>query len=247
MNGSESSNFVRILYLLYPLLACRRRGRSATGWLSGVGMPDFAIEDGCRGVVCGVDEAGRGPLAGPVVAAAVILDRASFTQGLAATLDDSKLLRREVREACYSALLGCARIGVGAASVREIDRINILRASLLAMSRAVAALGVRPDIALVDGNMAPPALPCAARTVVGGDALSFSIAAASVVAKVTRDRIMRALALRHPNYAWENNVGYSTRAHFAAIAAFGVTLHHRRSFEPVRLAAEGPAEPDLFP
>ena len=212
-----------------------------TGTAGGAGMPDFAIEDGCRGVICGVDEAGRGPLAGPVVAAAVILDRACFPAELLDGLDDSKQLRRGARETCYQALLGCAQIGVGAASVREIDRINILRASLLAMSRAVAALGVQPDIALIDGNMTPPALPCVAKTVVGGDGLSFSIAAASVIAKVTRDRIMRALARRHPRYAWETNVGYSTRAHFAAIAEFGVTVHHRRSFEPVRLAAEGPA------
>jgi ribonuclease HII len=208
-------------------------------------MPDFAIEDGCRGVVCGVDEAGRGPLAGPVVAAAVIIDRGCFSAELRNSLDDSKLLRRDVREACYRALAHCARIGVGAASVREIDSINILRASLLAMSRAVAALGVRPDIALVDGNMVPPTLPCPAKTVVKGDSLSFSIAAASVVAKVTRDRIMHALARRHPRYAWDSNVGYSTRAHFAAIADFGVTVHHRRSFEPVRLAAEGPANFEL--
>jgi ribonuclease HII len=208
-------------------------------------MPDFAIEDGCQGVVCGVDEAGRGPLAGPVVAAAVIIDRACFPAELRENLDDSKLLRRDQREACYRALANCARIGVGAASVREIDRINILRASLLAMSRAVAALGVRPDVALIDGNMAPP-LVCRAQTVVKGDSLSFSIAAASIVAKVTRDRIMHALARRHPSYAWESNVGYSTRAHFQAIAAFGVTVHHRRSFEPVRLVVEGrPANLEL--
>jgi ribonuclease HII len=207
-------------------------------------MPDFAIEDGCRGVVCGVDEAGRGPLAGPVVAAAVIIDRACFSAELLENLDDSKQLRRDAREACYRALIDCARIGIGAASVREIDRINILRASLLAMSRAVAALGVRPDIALIDGNIAP-VLSCAAKTVVGGDGLSFSIAAASIVAKVTRDRIMRALARRHPDYAWESNVGYSTRAHFQALAACGVTVHHRRSFAPVRLAAEGPVNLEL--
>jgi ribonuclease HII len=224
------------------VVPCRRTAGVAKA-LAGVGMPDFAIEDGCRGVVCGVDEAGRGPLAGPVVAAAVIIDRGCFTAELRDILDDSKLLRRDVREACHRALLGCARIGVGAASVREIDRINILRASLLAMSRAVAALGVKPDIALVDGNMAPT-LPCAAKTIVGGDGLSFSIAAASVVAKVTRDRIMHALARRHPSYAWHSNVGYSTRAHFEAIAEFGVTVHHRRSFAPVRLAVEG--EPATF-
>jgi ribonuclease HII len=201
-------------------------------------MPDFAIEDGCRGVVCGVDEAGRGPLAGPVVAAAVIIDRACFSAELYENLNDSKLLRRDMRETCYRALRVCARIGVGAASVREIDRINILRASMLAMSRAVAALGVAADVALVDGNIAPP-LVCRAQTVVKGDSLSFSIAAASVVAKVTRDRIMRALAQSYPGYGWDSNVGYATRGHAAALNLLGVTPHHRHSFAPVRLAAEG--------
>jgi ribonuclease HII len=211
-------------------------------------MPDFAIERGCAGMVCGVDEAGRGPLAGPVVAAAVILDRRRFRGMLRRDLDDSKVLSREARETCYGALLTCVkigtvRIGVGAASTGEIDRINILRASLLAMRRAVAALGIMPDIALVDGNVAP-SLPCPVKTVVKGDALSFSIAAASVVAKVTRDRIMRGLACRYPGYGWATNVGYSTAEHFDGIGRLGVTPHHRRSFEPVRLALSGPA--DLF-
>jgi ribonuclease HII len=206
-------------------------------------MPDFVFERGCPGVVCGIDEAGRGPLAGPVVAAAVIIDRRRFRGALRRELDDSKALNREVREACYKALLGCARsgvvsMGVGAASAREIDRINILRASLLAMRRAVVALGIAPDVALVDGNVAPP-LPCPVKTVVQGDALSFSIAAASVVAKVTRDRIMRVLAQRYPGYGWETNVGYSTAEHGTAIRKLGVTPHHRRSFEPVRLALNG--------
>jgi ribonuclease HII len=163
-------------------------------------------------------------------------------------LDDSKALSRDERESCYRGLVRCAgtgaaRIGVGAASAREIDRVNILRASLLAMARAVAALGLQPDLALVDGNV-PPALPCPVKTVVKGDALSFSIAAASVVAKVTRDRIMRALAGRYPGYGWESNVGYSTAAHFDGIGRLGVTPHHRRSFAPVRLALGGAA--DLF-
>jgi ribonuclease HII len=216
-------------------------------------MPDFAIERRCAGLVCGVDEAGRGPLAGPVVAAAVIIDRQRFRGELRRVLDDSKALPRALRERCYRGLLGGAQrgvtaIGVGAASVHEIDQINILRASLLAMRRAVAALallpGVRPpDIALVDGNVAPD-LPCPVETVVKGDALSFSIAAASIVAKVTRDRIMRALALRYPGYGWDSNVGYATAAHVAGIARLGVTPHHRRSFAPVRLALSGPA--DLF-
>jgi ribonuclease HII len=220
-------------------------------------MPDFAIERRCEGVVCGVDEAGRGPLAGPVVAAAVIIDRRRFRGELRRVLDDSKALSRDLRESCYAALRGSARtgavtIGVGAASVGEIDRINILRASLLAMRRAVAVLAgaatggtavIVPDLALVDGNVAPN-LPCPVKTVVKGDALSFSIAAASVVAKVTRDRIMRDLAQRYPGYGWETNVGYSTAGHFDGIRRLGVTPHHRRSFEPVRLAISGTA--DLF-
>ena len=206
-------------------------------------MPDFAIERRCEGVVCGVDEAGRGPLAGPVVAAAVIIDRRHFRGVLRERLDDSKLMTREARDLCYRRLCRCARIGVGAASVREIDRVNILRASLLAMARAVAALGVTPDLALVDGNVAP-ALPCLVKTVVGGDGQSVSIAAASVVAKVTRDRIMRALGSRHPGYGWETNVGYATPEHGQAIRRLGINAHHRRSFEPVRLALTG--EADLF-
>lgn len=214
------------------------QARAGVGWLrrSEAGaMPDFAIEDRCRGIVCGVDEVGRGPLAGPVVAAAVVINRRAFRGLLRATLDDSKRLARPEREACCAALRRCARIGVGAASRREIDAINILQASLLAMRRAVAALGLSPDLALVDGNI-PPALPCPVRTVIGGDGLSFSIAAASVVAKVTRDRIMRALAARHPGYGWETNVGYATAEHGEAIRRLGVSPHHRRSFAPVRLA-----------
>jgi ribonuclease HII len=206
-------------------------------------MPNFAIERRCDGIVCGIDEAGRGPLAGPVFAAAVILDPRRFPKTLRDRLDDSKALPAEEREACYRALRRCAnrgsaQIGVAAASVREIDAINILRASLLAMTRAVAAMGIRPDMALVDGNTAPT-LDCAVRTIVKGDALSFSIAAASVVAKVTRDRLMRALASRYPGYGWETNVGYATAEHAAAIERLGVTRHHRRSFASVKLAIAG--------
>ena len=180
--------------------------------------------------------------AGPVVAAAVVLDPRRFPRALRQTLDDSKILTRDERERCWRALKRCtergaAQIGVGAASAREIDRINILRAALRAMARAVAALSVSPDIALVDGDTAPP-LACPVRTVVGGDGLSFSIAAASVVAKVTRDRLMWALASRYPGYGWETNVGYATREHGAAIARLGPTPHHRRSFAPVRLALD---------
>ncbi len=203
-------------------------------------MPSFAIEETCPGVVCGVDEVGRGPLAGPVVAAAVILDRRRFAGILVDRLDDSKVMTRPAREDCYRALYACARIGIGAASVREIDRVNILRASLIAMARAVAALGARPDIALVDGNVAPT-LGCAVQTVVKGDGASFSIAAASVIAKVTRDRLMAALARHHPGYGWETNAGYATAFHAEAIERLGITAHHRHSFAPVRLAASGGA------
>jgi ribonuclease HII len=213
-------------------------------------MPDFKIERRCTGLVCGIDEAGRGPLAGPVVAAAVVLDPRRFPKLLRDGLDDSKVLTIEQRNACYRALWRCvdrgvARIGVAAASVAEIDRINILRAALLAMTRAVAVLGVRPDTALVDGGIPPP-LTCAVQTVVKGDARSFSIAAASVVAKVTRDRIMRGLAPRYPGYGWETNVGYATQQHGEAIRRLGVTRHHRRSFAPVRLAVAGEAVLPLF-
>jgi ribonuclease HII len=202
-------------------------------------MPDFAIEMSVKGVVCGVDEAGRGPLAGPVVAAAVILDRRRLPKALRYGLDDSKKLPPETREELFALLRKCegAQIGVGAASVIEIDRRNILRATLAAMGRAVAALPVKPEIALVDGNMPPP-LPCSVRTVIGGDGLSLSIAAASVIAKVTRDRLMRRLAARYGGYGWETNVGYATPEHRAALEERGPTPHHRRSFAPIQLSLE---------
>src|SRR5579862_4153246 len=181
-----------LVWVASPGLSARSRRLAIAGrrWHKrrrGMTMPDFAIERGCDGVVCGVDEAGRGPLAGPVVAAAVVIDRRRFRGELRQVLDDSKALSRELREQSCRALYAGARvgtfgIGVGAASAHEIDRLNVLRASLVAMRRAVTALaaaaGGLPDIALVDGNVAPP-LPCAVQTIVKGDALSFSIAAAS--------------------------------------------------------------------
>ena len=201
-------------------------------------MPDFAFEKRCTGIVCGIDEAGRGPLAGPVVAAAVILDRRRLPRSLRDGLDDSKKLNRAAREE-YAALLrrSGVYIGIGAASAAEIDRRNILQASLLAMCRAVSALGIAPSIALVDGNVPPP-LPCQVETVIGGDGLSLSIAAASIIAKVTRDRLMRQLALRYSGYGWETNVGYGTEQHRTALRALGPTPHHRRSFAPLQLAFE---------
>jgi len=193
-------------------------------------MPDFEIERQFAhlGPVAGVDEAGRGPLAGPVVAAAVILDVARIPPGL----DDSKVLSARRREALYQALCESACIGIGAASVADIARLNILHASMLAMRRAVCALGVAPAMALIDGNRCP-ALPCPAQAIVGGDARSLSIAAASIIAKVTRDRIMSALGGRWPGYGFEQHMGYPTAAHRSALAALGPTPHHRMGFAGV--------------
>lgn len=197
-------------------------------------MPDFSLEDASGAArVAGVDEAGRGPWAGPVVAAAVILDRDGLDPDLALGLDDSKKLPAARRERLFAALQACALIGVGRADVADIDSMNILGATLLAMGRAVSALGAAPDLALIDGTSVPD-LPCPARPVIGGDGLSLSIAAASIVAKVTRDRLMAELALAHPGYGWERNKGYGTPEHRAALETLGVTPHHRRSFRPIR-------------
>ena len=201
-------------------------------------MPDFGLEEAAGGLVAGVDEAGRGPLAGPVVAAAVVLDRDRLPAKLARGLDDSKKLSAARRADLFSALHDLARagrawIGTGVADVVEIDALNILQATMLGMVRAVDGLGVVPDCVLVDGNRAP-ALPCPVQCVVRGDARSLSIAAASIIAKVTRDTIMTDLAGSFPGYGWERNAGYGTTEHRAALARHGPTPHHRRSFAPIR-------------
>lgn len=195
-------------------------------------MPDFSLEMALDGVVAGVDEVGRGPLAGPVVACAVILDRGRLPSVLAEELDDSKKLGKRQREALAAIVQAHAVVGIAQASVAEIDRLNILKATFLAMRRAVEQLGRPIDWALVDGNQKPP-LPCPVECVVGGDGRSLSIAAASVVAKVTRDRLMADLARAHPGYGWETNSGYGTAAHLEALRRLGPTSHHRRSFAPV--------------
>jgi ribonuclease HII len=186
--------------------------------------------------IAGIDEVGRGPLAGPVVAAVAVIDRAVAKRKLLRLIDDSKKLVREDREAAYAAMVasGCVRFAVGEASVEEIDTVNILQATFLAMRRALAAMAQQPDIVLIDGNRAPPGLGCRAETIVGGDARSYSIAAASIFAKVTRDRYMCRLAESFPGYGWETNVGYKSPAHLRALKALGPTPHHRRSFAPVR-------------
>ncbi|OJW28710.1 MAG: ribonuclease HII [Rhodospirillales bacterium 69-11] len=197
-----------------------------------------------------MDEAGRGPLAGPVVAAAVVFP-AGVPRRLATLLDDSKRLTAGQREAAFAALRRCrtAEIGVGAASVAEIARLNILHAAMLAMRRAVARLPAIPDLALVDGNY-PPRLDCRVTCVVDGDATCLSIAAASIIAKVVRDRAMQRLAQRWPGYGWESNAGYATATHREALARLGPTRHHRAGFGTVAqlaLALHPPAADPLPP
>ncbi|MFN3232434.1 MAG: ribonuclease HII [Alphaproteobacteria bacterium] len=192
-------------------------------------MPDFTLETelGCR--VAGVDEVGRGPWAGPVVAAAVILDAARIPEGL----NDSKKLSKARREALFPILFDCTVIGIGQASVEEIDEINILQASFLAMQRAIDALPTTPQHLLIDGNRLPKNLPCPATAVIKGDGKCLSIAAASIVAKVTRDQIMADLAENFPDYGWARNAGYGTAQHRQALDLVGVSPHHRKSFAPI--------------
>ena len=179
----------------------------------------------------GIDEAGRGPWAGPVVAAAVILNAAYVPDGL----NDSKKLSARARESLFTEIMAQAHVGVGIADVARIDHDNILQATLWAMWQACKALPRTPSAALIDGNRCP-ALDCPAEALVKGDALSLSVAAASIIAKVTRDRIMAELAKAHPGYAWERNKGYGTRDHSDGLNQLGVTIHHRRSFKPVQAA-----------
>jgi ribonuclease HII len=195
-------------------------------------LPDFlheaqAIAEGLT--VCGIDEAGRGPWAGPVVAAAVSLDSGNIPPGL----NDSKKLTEARREAMFPAILAAARVGIGEASVAEIDSLNILKATFLAMERAVQSLSPAPQIALVDGNRAPP-LAIRVQTIIGGDAKCLSIAAASIIAKVTRDRLMRELDASYPGYGFAAHKGYGTPAHGAMLARLGPCPLHRKSFAPVR-------------
>ena len=202
--------------------------------------PCFKLEIGFPTPLAGVDEAGCAPLAGPVVAAAVILDRDKFPRGI----DDSKNLPIEKREALYGRLVKCAAWGVGVASVEEIDTINIYWARMLAMTRAVEALGVEPAWVLVDGN-ATPRWQRPSKAIVGGDAKCRSIAAASIVAKVTRDRMMAELAHEWPGYGWETNRGYGTPEHYRALNSLGPTPLHRRSFAPVREIEAARNQPEL--
>lgn len=202
--------------------------------------PTMTLEREIEGRVCGVDEAGYAPIAGPVVAAAVVLPRGAKPRQLRG-LTDSKLLPAGQRERYFDMLQRLGEAGVGIASVEEIDNLNIYRANLLAMERAVEALGAAPDAALVDGRAAP-SLVCRVKTLVKGDRRSLSVAAASVVAKVARDRIMRELSADFPGYGWETNMGYGTDAHYLGLLRLGPCVKHRRSFAPLTtlFAEQGP-------
>jgi ribonuclease HII len=195
--------------------------------------PDFSFEEAliAQGLprIAGVDEVGRGPLAGPVTAAAVVLDPTVLPEGL----NDSKVLTAKRREALLEAIMSSAEVSIAHASVAEIDDLNILRASHLAMERAIAGLPRPPDHVLIDGNLIPRGLTLPATAIVKGDARSLSIAAASIVAKITRDAIMWDLAQQFPGYGWETNAGYPSKSHRLALQDLGVTPHHRRSFKPV--------------
>ena len=195
--------------------------------------PNFELEQAAlsRGAfrIAGVDEVGRGPLCGPVTAAAVILNPDDIPEGL----NDSKKMTAKKRDALYDKILAKADCCIAHATVQEIDEINILRASHLAMTRAIAGLTKAPDHILIDGKMIPRGLTTSAEAVVKGDGRSLSIAAASIIAKVARDRIMGDLAIEFPGYGWEKNAGYGTKQHLEALRALGVTPHHRRSFKPI--------------
>ena len=206
-------------------------------------MPDDALERALRGSgyvhIAGVDEVGRGCLAGPVVAAAAILPAGWTHEGLT----DSKQMSEEARTAADAVIRAETIWAIGLCSPAEIDRWNILRASLEAMHRAIKGLGQQPDFLLVDGNQALPVADCRQQTVIKGDARSLSIAAASVLAKVERDRIMGELDAKHPEFGWASNVGYPTTDHFDALTRLGPTPHHRRSF---RLRLEDKSQGTLF-
>ncbi len=202
-------------------------------------QPSLDLELAHGGLVCGLDEAGRGPLAGPVLAACVYIPPDARAESFWSQVNDSKKLSEKKRDMLFDLIITHTHYGIAEASAQEIDEINILQASLLAMTRSLdvmcSSFGVAPALALVDGNRKPK-LSCAVQTVVKGDSISLSIAAASILAKVTRDRVMNDLCQKFPMYGWSRNAGYGTAEHLRAINDHGVTHHHRRSFAPVRLA-----------
>lgn len=202
-------------------------------------MPDFEVEKKYGELVVGIDEAGRGPWAGPVVAGAVVFKNRSANAELLDMLDDSKKLTAKKREKIYDILFeeqkkGNLLIGIGEASVEEIDKYNILQATFLAMGRAFEKIGIMPDIVLVDGNQTPSTIKCTCKTIVQGDAKCYSISAASIVAKVYRDRLMQKYAKEYPYYGFEKNAGYGTKLHIDGLKSHGVCPIHRLSYKPIK-------------
>lgn len=202
-------------------------------------MPDWKYENKYQGLVCGIDEAGRGPWVGPVAAGAVIFLNRDVNPEILENLDDSKKLSAKKRERLYELLLkeaenGNLTYGIGLASATEIDELNILQATFLAMSRAVQQLKLKPRIALIDGNRLPKNFICPAEYVIKGDALSYSISAASILAKVYRDNLMKEMALKFPAYGFEKNAGYGTKQHIEALKKYGITSEHRKSYRPIK-------------
>ena len=197
-------------------------------------MPDFELENLHNGPVVGLDEVGRGPLAGPVVAACVYIPYEAYSLPFIAQLNDSKAIPKSKHRGLYDAITAHCQYGVGIVAIEEIDRINILQASLKAMELACEASKCYPNFALVDGNKLPTNLPCAAQAIKKGDSKSCSIAAASIVAKVTRDEMMKSLHEEFPHYGWDSNAGYGSKLHLDAIKQYGITPHHRKSFAPIK-------------
>jgi len=191
------------------------------------------IEDEFEGIICGIDEVGRGPLAGPVVAAAVIINRKKAPLDILEQINDSKKLNAKKREYLFYKIQEFSEVAIGECSVLEIDRINILQASLKAMKKACEKLNIKPNIALIDGNQLPK-LNCEMKTIIKGDSKSLSIAAASIIAKHYRDNLMIKIANDFPHYGWERNNGYGTAEHLKAIDSYGITKYHRLTFSPVK-------------
>ena len=201
-------------------------------------MPDWSEEDKFNTIVAGVDEAGRGPWVGPVVAGAVVFLTKNINQYLLSSLNDSKKLSAKKREQLYELILeenqkGNLCYGIGEASAKEIDEINILQATFNAMRRAVANLSIKPEVALIDGNQTPQPFECAVKTLIKGDSISLSVSAASIVAKVYRDKLMQNLAIIYPQYGFEKNAGYGTKEHIEALNKYGITKEHRKSYKPI--------------
>lgn len=202
-------------------------------------MPDWKFEDKYKGYVCGIDEAGRGPWVGPVAAAAVVFLNRNINAEILNNLDDSKKLSAKKREYLYDLLLKEAEnknlvYGIGLASAAEIDELNILQATFLAMKRAVEKLDITPDVCLIDGNRLPKDFGCKTECIIKGDALSRSISAASILAKVYRDNLMKKMALRFPQYGFDKNAGYGTKQHIEALQKYGITEEHRKSYRPIK-------------